>query len=87
MVEKTTSSRASCSPRKTGLEVNKTKPDGPKIVDARPEVLKIPQNLVLLAEARSDQTALSDAVQVVEGLLSAIEQVGHDALSTCMISS
>ena len=69
MVEKTTSSKASCSPRKTGLEVNKTKPDGPKMVDARPEVLKTPQNLFLLAEARSARAALYDIIKEVEQLL------------------
>ena len=53
----------------------------------RPDILKEPQNIGLLAEARSDQTELNDAIQVVEGLLSAIEQVEHNALSTCMISS
>ena len=69
MVEKTTSSKASCSPRKTGLEVNKTKPDGPKMVDARPEVLKTPQNLFLLAEARASRAGLYDAIKEVEQLL------------------
>ena len=41
----------------------------------------------LLAEARSDQTGLNDAIQVSEGLLNAIEQVEHNAMSTCMVLS
>ena len=69
MVEKTTSSEASCSPRETGLEVNKTEPAGPKMVEARPQVLKIPKNLFLLAEARSARAALYDIIGEVEQLL------------------
>ena len=68
MVEKTTSSKASCSPRETGLE-NKTEPAGPKMVEARPEVLKIPKNLFLLAEARSARAALYDIIGEVKQLL------------------
>ena len=64
MAEQTTHQTTKPKPGKTGSE-------------KRPDILKEPQNLCLLAEARSDQTGLNDAVQVVEGLLSAMEQVGH----------
>ena len=53
----------------------------------RPDILKEPQHIGLLAEARSDQTGLNDAIQVAEGLLNAIEQVEHNAMSTCMVLS
>ena len=69
MVEKTTSSKASCSPRKTGLRVNKTESDDPKMVNARLEILKIPQNLFILAEARSARVRLYDVIKEVEQLL------------------
>ena len=39
------------------------------MVDARPEVLKTPQNLFLLAEARSARVALYDVIKEVEQLL------------------
>ena len=68
MIEKTTSSKASCSPRETGLE-NKTEPAGPKMVEARPQVLKIPKNLFVLVEARSARGALYDVIGEVEQLL------------------
>ena len=45
------------------------------------------KHIGLLAEARSDHTGLDDAIQVAEGLLNAIEQVGIDAMSTCMVLS
>ena len=64
MFEKTTSS----TDRETGLE-NKTEPAGPKMVEARPQVLKIPKNLFLLAEARSARAALYDVIGEVEQLL------------------
>ena len=63
MFKKTTS-----SPRETGLE-NKTEPAGPKRVEARPQVLKIPKNLFLLAEARSARAVLYDVIGEVEQLL------------------
>ena len=63
MFKKTTSSSD-----KTGLE-NKTEPAGPKMVEARPQVLKIPKNLFLLAEARSARAALYDVIGEVEQLL------------------
>ena len=45
------------------------------------------KHIGLLAEARSDHTGLDDAIQVAEGLLNAIKQVGIDAMSTCMVLS
>ena len=69
MVKKTSSSKASCSPRKTGLRVNKTEPDDPKMVNARPEILKTPQNLFILAEGRSARLRLYDVIGEVEQLL------------------
>ena len=44
------------------------------MVNTRPEILKIPQNLWLLAEARAARVGLYDAVQEVEQLLHIIEQ-------------
>ena len=69
MVEKMTFSKASCSPGKTGLRANKTESADPKMVDAMPEILKIPQNLFLLAEARSARARLYDVIKEVEQLL------------------
>ena len=78
MVEKTTSSKASCTPRKTGLRVNKTEPDDPKMVNARPEILKIPQNLFILAEARSARVRLYDIIKEVEQLLHIMRNPPND---------
>ena len=68
MIEKTTSSSDSCSPRETGLE-NKTEPAGLNTVEARPQVLKIPKNLFVLVETRSARGALYDVIGEVEQLL------------------
>ena len=62
-------SKGSCSPRKTGLRVNKTESDDPKMVNARPEILKTPQNLFILAEGRSARVRLYDVIGEVEQLL------------------
>ena len=60
----------------TGLRVNKTKSTGPKMVDSKPEILKIPQNLYLLAETRVDTVGLHDVVQEANQVLLYLEQVG-----------
>ena len=39
------------------------------MVNARPEILKIPQNLFILAEARSARVRLYDIIKEVEQLL------------------
>ena len=63
MFKKTTSSSD-----KTGLE-NKTEPVGPKMVETRPSVFKIPKNIFLLAETRSARGRFYDAIEEVEHLL------------------
>ena len=45
------------------------------------------KHIGLLAEARSDHTGLDDAIQVAEGLLNAIEQVGHKVWMSAQTSS
>ena len=80
MVEQTTSKDTKPNPGKTGSETKTVSP-------TRPNILKEPQNLFLIAEARGSQTALHDAVQGVNRLLRTIEQAGHNGLPTCMIPS
>ena len=80
MVEQTTSQGTKPNPGKTGSETKTVSP-------TRPNILKEPQNLFLIAEARGSQTALHDAVQGVNRLLRTIEQAGHNGLPTCMIPS
>ena len=63
MFKKTTSSSD-----KTGLE-NKTEPVGPKMVETRPSVFKIPKNIFLLAETRSARGRFYDAIEEVKHLL------------------
>ena len=53
---------------KTGLE-NKTESVGPKMVERRPSVFKIPKNLFLLAETRSARGTLYDAIGDIEQIL------------------
>ena len=80
MVEQTSSQGTKPNPGKTGSETKTVSP-------TRPNILKEPQNLFLIAEARGSQTALHDAVQGVNRLLRTIEQAGHNGLPTCMIPS
>ena len=61
MFKKTTSSS-----EKTGLE-NKTESIGPKMVERRPSVLKIPKNLFLLVETQSARKRFYDAI-AIEGV-------------------
>ena len=63
MFKKTTSSLD-----KTGLE-NKIETVGPKMVETRPSVFKIPRNLFLLAETRSARGAFYDAIGEMEQIL------------------
>ena len=63
MFKKTTSSSD-----KTGLE-NKTESVGPKMVERRPSVFKIPKNLFLLAETRSVRGTFYDALGEIEQIL------------------
>ena len=46
------------------------------MVNTRPEILKTPQNLYLLAEARVARVGLHDAVQEVNQVLHILEQAG-----------
>ena len=80
MVEQTTSQDTKPNPGKTGSEIKTGSP-------TRPNILKEPQNLFLIAEARGSQTALHNAVQGVDRVLRTIEQAGHNGLPTCMVPS
>ena len=63
MFKKTTSSSD-----KTGLE-NKTESVGPKMVERRPSVFKIPKNLFLLVETQSARKRFYDAIEEVKYFL------------------
>ena len=78
MVEQTTFRGAKPNHGKTG---SRTKTGS----HSRPDILKNPQNLFLLAEARCSQTALHDAIFEVNQVLCSLERAGHDSLPTCMI--
>ena len=80
MVEQTTFRETKPNRGKTGSRIKTGSP-------SRPEILKNPQNLFLLAEARGSKTALHDAIQEVDRVLRTLEQAGHDGLPTCMIPS
>ena len=80
MVEQTTFQETKPNLGKTGSGIKTGSP-------TRPEILKKPQNLFLIAEARGSETTLRDDVQEVDRVLRALEQAGHDGLPTPMIPS
>ena len=48
------------------------------MVDSKPEILKTPQNLYLLAETRVARVGLHDAMQEADQVLHILEQAGTD---------
>ena len=87
MVKQTTFCEARSNSGKTGPGINKTKSADLKRVNKRPEILRTPQNLYLIAEARATRVALHDAVQEVDQILHTLEQAGTNGFPTCMIPS
>ena len=56
------------------------------MVNTRPEILRTPQNLYLIAKARATRVGLHDAVQEVDQILHILEQAGtNKGIPTFMI--
>ena len=69
MIEQTTFCEAGPNSGKTGLGIKTESAN----LNTRPEILRIPQNLFLIAETRGSKAALYDAIQKVDRVLRALE--------------
>ena len=78
MVEQTTFRETKPNHGKTGSRIKTGS-------HSRPDILKNPQNLFLLAEARCSQTALHDAIFEVNQVLCSLERADHNSLPKGMI--